>query len=136
MSLDELLDGKKDICSVQNYQAIKDFFRQPFVNNERGRAFLRLASKFGIHSETIDAICAELLPSVDLYDIAYVKRFETHKLLPQQYVAAIRARIPDVDLYDIRDLPGEIHLLAGSVIGFRLGDIEWRSGNRIRFGGR
>jgi hypothetical protein len=134
MSLDDLIQGRQDVCSVQNYQTIKDFFRRPFVDNEQGRTFLRLAGKFGIHSEAIDAICASILPSVDLYDIAYIKRFETHKLLPQQYVASIRSRLPPgVDLYDIRDVPGEVHLLAGSVIGFRIGDIEWRSGDRVRF---
>jgi hypothetical protein len=131
--LEELLQGNRDVCSVQSYQAIKDFLRNPFEPNARSLAILRLASKFGIHSETIDEILARILPEVELYDIAYVKRFESHKLLPQQYVAAIRSRLPGVDLYDIRDVPGEIHLLAGSVIGFRVGDVEWRSGNRVRF---
>jgi len=137
VDLSKLLDGTSNVCSAVQMQEIRSKFGRGLealytADPKRIIALLKLCSKFGIRSEIITAFCTKILPTVDLYDIAYVDRFSNPSLVPLQYAAVIREHVPS--LFELRGESVELHLLAGSVIGFRVGAHEWRISEKVVLG--
>lgn len=140
MQFADLLDGRRGVCSFRQRQSIRATLegyarRLDRIAPDMAKLtpLIQLASKFSITSPAIERVVAIVCPRVDLYSIAYVKRFDSHELMLQQYVTALRDRMGAAELRARRDQTVEVHFLVGTVIGFAFDDYQWRLGERVVF---
>jgi hypothetical protein len=140
MQFAELLDGRRGICSFRQRQAIRATIESYATRLDRIACdlgalvpLIYLASQFGITSPAIHRVVSIVCPRVDLYSIVYVKRFDSHELMLQQYITALRDRLGADELRARRDQPVEVHFLAGTIVGFAFADHQWRAGERVVF---
>lgn len=140
--LADLLSGKKEICSIQQKQYIKDYLTkyEKELPNEPDKLnelvwIMFLASKFGIGSPEIASVVSRLCQKVELYRLVYSKVFQSHEFILQQYVSTIRDKVEEQghSLRDLRDRLVQVQFLAGTVIGFAFVDGPvWNSGNKVQ----